>query len=85
MERRGLADLYKLQIDIAQRDAGYGMKRAMRRLREQILRDETEMRAFYESIGIRLSTIEAAIKVRRNSRPAIEQDNELAVSDKPRK
>jgi DNA-binding XRE family transcriptional regulator len=80
----GLADLDKLHIDFADRDAGHGMKRAMRRLREQILRDETEMRAFYESVGISQSTIDAAIEVRRNSRPAIEQDNELAVRDKPR-
>jgi hypothetical protein len=36
----------------------------MRRLPEQILRDEVEMRAFYESIGISQSTIDAAILVR---------------------
>ena len=51
------------------------MKRAMNRLPEQMLRDEAEMRAFYESVGISESTIEAAIKMRRNK--PIEQDSEL--------
>jgi hypothetical protein len=56
------------------------MKRAMNRLPEQVLRDEAEMRAFYQSVGISESTIEAAIKVRRNG--PIEQDNELPVKNK---
>ena len=60
------------------------MNRIMNRLPEQMLRDEAEMRAFFESVGIRKSTTEAAIKVRRN-RPTIEQDNELPARDKPRK
>jgi hypothetical protein len=51
------------------------MKRAMNRLPEQMLRDEAEMRAFYESVGISERTIDAAIKVRRNK--PIEQDGEL--------
>jgi hypothetical protein len=59
------------------------MKRAMNRLPEQVLRDEAEMRAFYQSVGISESTIEAAIKVRRNG--PIEQDNEAPVRDKRRK
>ena len=50
------------------------MKRTMDRLPEQMLRDEAEMRAFYQSCGISESTTEAAIKVRRNG--PIEQDNE---------
>ena len=48
------------------------MTRAMNRLPEQMLRDEAEMRAFYQSCGISKSTTEAAIKVRLN-RP-IERD-----------
>jgi hypothetical protein len=60
------------------------MKRAMNRLPEQILQDEAEMRAFYQSCGISESTIDAAIKVRRN-KPTIEQDNEPPVRDKRRK
>jgi hypothetical protein len=59
------------------------MKRAMNRLPEQVLRDEAEMRAFYQSVGISESTIEAAIKVRRNG--PIEQDNEVPVRDMHRK
>jgi hypothetical protein len=59
------------------------MNRAMKRLPEQMLRDEAEMRAFYQSCGISRSTTEAAIKVRRNG--PIEQDNESPVRDKQRK
>ena len=35
------------------------------KLTQQMLMDETEMRAFYESVGISKSTIEAAIQARR--------------------
>jgi hypothetical protein len=62
---------------------GTAMYRAMKRLPEQMLRDEEEMRAFYESCGISKSTTEAAIKVRRQG--PIEQDNESPVRDKQRK
>jgi hypothetical protein len=48
------------------------MNRTMNRLPEQMLRDEAEMRAFYQSCGISKSTTEAAIKVRLNS--PIERD-----------
>jgi hypothetical protein len=68
---------------IVQSDAGNVMKRAMNRLPEQTLRDEAEMRAFYQSCGVSKSTTEAAIKVRRNG--PIEQDNESPVRDKQRK
>jgi len=60
------------------------MKRAMNWLPEQMLRDDAEMRAFYQSCGVSKSTTEAAIKVRRN-RPTVEQDNRLTVRDKQRK
>ena len=49
------------------------MTRTMNRLPEQMLRDEAEMRAFYQSLGISKSTTEAAIEVRRNT--PVEQDN----------
>ncbi len=39
----------------------------MIKLPEQMLRDEAEMRAFYESVGVSKSTTEAAIKARRNN------------------
>ncbi len=55
------------------------MKRIMNRLPEQMLRDEAEMRAFYQSFGIRKFTIEAAIKMR--FRP-IARDSQLLVRDK---
>ena len=58
------------------------MKRAMNRLPEQMLRDEDEMRAFYQSCGISKSTTEAAIEVRRNQ--PREQDRELPVREKQR-
>jgi hypothetical protein len=59
------------------------MKRAMDRRSEQMLRDEAEMRAFYQSCGISKSTTEAAIKARLNK--PIEQDNEPPVRTKQRK
>ena len=43
----------------------------MIKLPETVLRDEAEMRAFYESCGISKSTTEAAIRARHN-RPADE-------------
>ena len=42
------------------------MKQTMKRLPEQMLRDEAEMRAFYRSMGIRPEITELAIRARRN-------------------
>jgi hypothetical protein len=41
------------------------MKQTMKRLPEQMLRDEAEMRAFYQSVGIRPEITELAIRARR--------------------
>ena len=38
------------------------MKQTMKRLPEQMLRDEAEMRAFYQSVGIRPEITELAIR-----------------------
>jgi hypothetical protein len=40
--------------------------RTMTRLPEQMLRDEAEMRAFYQSVGVSPETTELAIQARRN-------------------
>jgi len=84
MEQPGHAGKHKLRIGLYGVSRIHGMKRGMQRLPEQMLRDDAELRAFFESVGIRMSITEAAIKVRRN-RPTIEQDNELPARDKPRK
>jgi hypothetical protein len=42
------------------------MKRTMTRLPEQMLRDEAEMRAFYQSVGISPEITELAIQAIRN-------------------
>jgi hypothetical protein len=47
------------------------MEGAMIKLPEKMLRDEDEMRAFYQSVGISPETIELAIIARR-SKPAVE-------------
>jgi hypothetical protein len=44
----------------------------MIKLPEKLLRDEAEMRAFYQSVGISPETIELAIVARRNRPVAAE-------------
>ena len=56
---------------------------AMIKLPEKVLRDEAEMRSFYQSVGISPETIELAIVARRN-RPATE-DKPAASLPKGRK
>ena len=53
------------------------MKRTMTRLPDQMLRDEAEMRALYQSVGISPETTELAIQARRNK--PIQEDNETAI------
>jgi hypothetical protein len=48
-----------------------GMEGAMIKLPDKMLRDEAEMRAFYQSVGISPETIELAIVARRH-KPAVE-------------
>ena len=48
------------------------MKRDLIKLPEMALRDEADMRAFYESCGMRKHTIDAAINAIRN-RPVVAQ------------
>lgn len=52
----------------------------MIRLSETMLRDEAEMRAFYESCGISQSTIEAAIKARHDK--PVDQDKKGPSPDR---
>jgi hypothetical protein len=59
------------------------MKRTMTRLPEQALRDEAEMRAFYQGLGMSAQTTELAIRTRRNQpvqdeRKASEQKRAVA-------
>jgi hypothetical protein len=56
----------------------------MIKLPEQMLMDEAEMRAFYDSVGISRRTTKAAIKARRNL--PVEQDKKtLPLKGKKRK
>jgi hypothetical protein len=79
IEQPGRINADKLHSNCSS-EAGNRMKRAMNRLPEQALRDDAEVRAFYQSLGISESTSEAAIAVRRN-RP-VEQDNKSLVRNK---
>jgi hypothetical protein len=56
----------------------------MIKLPEQMLRDEAEMRAFYEAVGISKSTTEAAIKARRNI-PVEQEKKQSPLKSKRRK
>jgi hypothetical protein len=56
--------------------------RTMTRLPEQMLRDEAEMRAFYQSVGVSPETTELAIQARRN-RPVQEKKKPLASKHRP--
>jgi hypothetical protein len=49
------------------------MEGAMIKLPDKMLRDEAEMRAFYQSVGISPETIELAIIARRN-KPAVGEE-----------
>ena len=44
----------------------------------KMLRDEAEMRAFYQSVGISPETIECAIIARRN-KPAVEEEPTVSL------
>lgn len=56
--------------------------RPIMRLREQMLRDEAEMRAFYQRLGIRPETTELAIQALRD-RPVQEQKKPPASKHRP--
>ena len=56
----------------------------MIKLPEKLLRDEAEMRAFYQSVGISPDVTEAAIRA-RHSKPAEEAGAPLPKGKKKRK
>ena len=59
------------------------MKRTTTRWLDQMLRDEAEMRAFYQSVGIRPETIELAIQTSgrwRSKRKGMPQSTRARVT-----
>jgi hypothetical protein len=60
------------------------MEGAMIKLPEKVLRDEAEMRAFYQSVGISPETTELAIRARL-SKPVAEEASAPAPRGKKRK
>lgn len=58
---------------------------AMINLSEKVLRDEMEMRAFYESVGVSAKTTDLAIKALKNKPVANHKQKNMPVKDKNRK
>jgi hypothetical protein len=65
--------------------SGIERRANMIKLPEKMLRDEAEMRAFYQSVGISPETIELAIVARRNRPVAEEAASASAPKGKKRK